>query len=109
MNGTLERVYPTLSSDPPLSTVAILGLLAGADEAKIADLETRRDDNAQRNLAATGAATLAAGVISEEMGLERGAARPRPRPLLDRPLGGPRATSPTPPPASPWASASPRT
>jgi translocation and assembly module TamB len=75
MNGTLERVYPTLSSDPPLSTVSILGLLAGADEAKLADLETRRDDNAQRNLAATGAATLAAGVISEEMGLERGAAR----------------------------------
>ena len=75
MNGTLERVYPTLSSDPPLSTVAILGLLAGADEAKIADLETHRDENAQRNLAATGAATLAAGVISEEMGLERGAAR----------------------------------
>jgi translocation and assembly module TamB len=75
MNGTLERVYPSLTSDPPLSTVAILGLLAGADEAKIADLETRRDDNAQRNLAATGAATLAAGVISEEMGLERGAAR----------------------------------
>lgn len=75
MNGTLERMYPTLSSDPPLSTVSILGLLAGADEAKLADLETRRDDNAQRNLAATGAATLAAGVISEEMGLERGAAR----------------------------------
>jgi translocation and assembly module TamB len=75
MNGTLDRVYPTLSSDPPLGTVAILGLLAGADESKIADLETRRDDNAQRNLAATGAATLAAGVISEEVGLERGAAR----------------------------------
>jgi autotransporter translocation and assembly factor TamB len=75
MNGTLERVYPTLSSDPPLSTVAILGLLAGADESKIAELETRRDDNVQRNLAAAGAATLAAGVISEEMGLERGAAR----------------------------------
>ena len=75
INGTLERVYPTLSSDPPLSTVAILGLLAGADESKIADLETRRDDNAQRNLAAAGAATLAAGVISEGMGLERGAAR----------------------------------
>jgi hypothetical protein len=75
INGTLDRVYPTLTSDPPLSTVAILGLLAGADESKIADLETRRDDNAQRNLAATGAATLAAGVLSEEMGLERGAAR----------------------------------
>ncbi|HVR70783.1 MAG TPA: translocation/assembly module TamB domain-containing protein [Vicinamibacteria bacterium] len=75
MNGTLDRVYPTLTSDPPLSTVAILGLLAGADEAKLADLETRRDDDAQRNLAATGAATLAAGVLSEEMGLERGAAR----------------------------------
>ena len=30
VNGTLERVYPTLSSDPPLSTVGILSLLAGA-------------------------------------------------------------------------------
>ena len=29
VNGTLERVYPTLTSDPPLRTVGILGLLAG--------------------------------------------------------------------------------
>jgi translocation and assembly module TamB len=72
MNGTLERVYPTLSSDPYLSQVAILSLLAGADESVVASLDSRRDD-AQARLAATGAYTLAAGRISEEVGLERGA------------------------------------
>ena len=30
LNGTLERVTPTLSSDPPLTAVQILALLAGA-------------------------------------------------------------------------------
>jgi translocation and assembly module TamB len=73
MNGTLERVFPTLSSDPPLSAVQILSLLAGADEADVASLMQVRTD--QANLAATGAATLAAGRISEEVGLERGAER----------------------------------
>jgi translocation and assembly module TamB len=74
VNGTLERVYPTLTSDPYLSQVAILSLLAGGDEATVASLDTRRDD-AQARLAVTGAATLAAGRISEEVGLERGAER----------------------------------
>jgi translocation and assembly module TamB len=74
MNGTLERVYPTLSSDPHLSQVAILSLLAGADESVVASLDSRRDD-AQARLAATGAYTLAAGRLSEEVGLERGAER----------------------------------
>lgn len=74
VNGTLERVYPTLASDPYLSQVAILGLLAGADEGTVASLDTRRDE-AHTRLAVTGAATLAAGRISEEMGLERGAQR----------------------------------
>ena len=32
VNGTLDRVTPTLSSDPPLSSVQILNLMAGADE-----------------------------------------------------------------------------
>ena len=32
VGGTLERVTPTLTSDPPLSSVQILALLAGGDE-----------------------------------------------------------------------------
>ena len=74
VNGTLDRVYPTLSSDPYLSQVAILSLLAGADESTVATMDTRRDD-LQARLAVTGAATLAAGKIAEEVGLERGAER----------------------------------
>ncbi len=76
MNGTLERVYPALSADPYLSTVQILGLLAGADEATVDSFSTAAArDLAQTRLAAAGAATLAAGRLSEEVGLERGAAR----------------------------------
>ena len=71
MNGTLERVYPTLVSDPPLSAVQILNLLAGADESAVANLAQSQVDQAR--LAATGAATLAAGRLSEQVGLERGA------------------------------------
>ena len=71
VNGTLERVYPTLTSDPPLSAVQILNLLAGADESTVASLTLSQTD--QTRLAAAGAATLAAGRISEGVGLERGA------------------------------------
>jgi len=73
VNGTLERVYPTLSSDPPLSTVGILGLLAGLDESQVEvaqQVQGRVD-----KMAGQGAATLAAGRLSEQMGLEKGAAR----------------------------------
>lgn len=73
MNGTLERIFPTLTSDPPLSAVQILNLLAGAEEGAVASLYQSQVD--QTRLAATGAATLAAGRISEEVGLERGAER----------------------------------
>ena len=105
MGGTLERVTPTLTSDPPLSALQILNLLAGADEATVAAMTSTRSNEAQ--LAASGAATLAAGRISEEVGLERGAEKlPRPRPLLHRPLAACGATARPPPPASPWASAS---
>ncbi|MCM2254388.1 MAG: translocation/assembly module TamB [Vicinamibacteria bacterium] len=72
-NGTLERVSPTLTSDPPLSAVQILSLLAGADERDVASLTQVQSEST--NLAATGAATLAAGRLSEEVGLERGAER----------------------------------
>ncbi len=73
VNGTLERVYPTLSSDPPLSAVQIVNLLAGADETAVASLSQSQTDQAR--LAYAGAATLAAGRLSEEMGLERQAER----------------------------------
>jgi translocation and assembly module TamB len=77
LTGTLERVHPTLTADPYLSSVAILSLLAGADEATVASLDATPSlrDSAQTRLAVTGAATLAAGRISEEVGLERGAER----------------------------------
>lgn len=73
VNGTLERATPTLTSDPPLSPVQILSLLVGEEESTVtgftqADLQSR-----QGPLAAAGAASLAAGRISEEVGLERGA------------------------------------
>jgi len=70
--GTLERVTPTLTSDQPLSTVAILSLLAGAEESEVERTSELRD---RSELAATGAATLAAGRLSEQFGLERRASR----------------------------------
>ena len=73
VGGTLERVTPTLTSDPPLSALQILNLLAGVDETTVAAMTSTRSNEAQ--LAASGAATLAAGRISEEVGLERGAER----------------------------------
>jgi translocation and assembly module TamB len=73
VNGTLERVYPTLTSDPPLDAVGILSLLAGADPNTVLGFDSASRSAAQTQLAATGAATLAAGRLSEEVGLERGA------------------------------------
>ena len=73
MNGTLDRVYPTLTSDPPLSSVQILNLMAGAEESQIAGLTEAKTDRAR--LAGQGAASLAAGRLAEGMGLERQAER----------------------------------
>jgi hypothetical protein len=73
LNGTLERVIPTLTSDPPLSPIQILNLLAGADESAVASLAQAQAEQAR--LAAAGAATLAASRLTEEVGLERGAER----------------------------------
>ncbi len=75
VSGTLERVTPTLTSDPPLSSLQILALLAGQDESEVANLTQAEARANQRNLAATGAATLAAGRLSESVGLEREAER----------------------------------
>jgi translocation and assembly module TamB len=73
LSGTLEHVSTTLTSDPPLAALQILNLLAGADESAVASLTQAQ--SAQWQLAATGAASLATGRLSEEVGLERGAER----------------------------------
>jgi hypothetical protein len=75
VNGSLDRVTPTLTSDPPLSPVQILSLLAGAEESTVTGLTQAQAQSSQGQLAVAGAATLAAGRISEEVGLERGAER----------------------------------
>ena len=76
VNGTLERVTPNLTSDPPLSSVQILPCSRARTRARWrTSTQARRPRRARRQLAATGAATLAAGRISEEVGLERGAER----------------------------------
>jgi hypothetical protein len=74
-SGTLERVTPTLTSDPPLSSLQILALLAGQDESEVANLTQTQARASQTQLAAAGAATLAAGRLSESVGLEREAER----------------------------------
>jgi translocation and assembly module TamB len=75
VTGTLERVTPTLTSDPPLSSLQILALLAGQDETEVANLTQTQARASQAQLAAAGAATLAAGRLSESVGLEREAER----------------------------------
>jgi translocation and assembly module TamB len=75
VSGTLERVTPTLTSDPPLSSLQILALLAGQDESEVASLTQAQAQERQGRLAAAGAATLAAGRLSESVGLEREAER----------------------------------
>jgi translocation and assembly module TamB len=75
VSGTLERVTPTLTSDPPLSSLQILALLAGQDESEVVNLTQAQARESQATLAAAGAATLAAGRLSESVGLEREAQR----------------------------------
>jgi hypothetical protein len=75
MNGTLDRVYPTLTSDPPLAEYQILAVLAGAPPEEQEIIDPTQRELAQRKLAAAGAATLFGGRISEELGLEKGASR----------------------------------
>jgi translocation and assembly module TamB len=75
VSGTLERVTPTLTSDPPLSSLQILALLAGQEESEVANLTQTEARQSQGQLAVAGAATLATGRISEQVGLEREAER----------------------------------
>jgi len=82
LNGTLDRVYPTLSSDPGgLSQVQILNLLAGGDEAAtVAGLGASSRSGEARTAASqylglAGGASLVTGRLSEQVGLGRGAER----------------------------------
>ena len=91
VSGTLERVTPTLTSDPPLSSLQILALLAGQDESEVANLTQTQARQSQAQLAAAGAATLAAGrLVGVRRPGARGGAAVRPQPLLDRPLAAAR-------------------
>lgn len=69
VNGTLDRVVPTLTSDPPLTTLEVLSLLAGSSEPHGSPADTGQ------RLAVTGAAALVAGAVTgaatERIGLEQ--------------------------------------
>jgi translocation and assembly module TamB len=72
-SGTLERIYPNLTSDPPLSAVQIVNLMAGADETAVSSLTQSQSDQAK--LAVAGAATLFTGALTEQVGIGRQAER----------------------------------
>jgi TamB, inner membrane protein subunit of TAM complex len=62
LTGTPERFFPELSSDPPLRTVDILRLLAGANEREIL-IGTEEEE-----LAGVGVASLLTERLSQEVG-----------------------------------------
>jgi autotransporter translocation and assembly factor TamB len=62
LTGTPERVHPELSSDPPLRTVDILRLLAGANERDIFI------GNEEEELAGVGVASLLTERLTQEVG-----------------------------------------
>jgi autotransporter translocation and assembly factor TamB len=65
LTGTPDRFYPELSSDPPLRTVDILRLLAGASDREM--LETLAG-NETEELAGVGVASLLTERLSQEVG-----------------------------------------
>ena len=66
LTGTADRIYPELTSDPPLRTVDILRLLAGATERDIL-IGTEEED-----LAGVGFASLLTERLNQELGLRLG-------------------------------------
>jgi translocation and assembly module TamB len=62
LNGTPERFFPELSSDPPLRTVDILRLLAGASERDILI------GSEEEEIAGVGVASLLAERLTQEVG-----------------------------------------
>ncbi len=65
LTGTPDRFYPELSSDPPLRTVDILRLLAGASDREIQDTLV---GNETEELAGVGVASLLTERLSQEVG-----------------------------------------
>jgi autotransporter translocation and assembly factor TamB len=65
LTGTPERFYPELSSDPPLRTVDILRLLAGASDRELLDTLV---GNETEELAGVGVASLLTERLSQEVG-----------------------------------------
>ncbi len=65
LTGTPDRFYPELSSDPPLRTVDILRLLAGASDREILDTLV---GNEAEELAGVGVASLLTERLSQEVG-----------------------------------------
>ncbi len=65
LTGTPDRFYPELSSDPPLRTVDILRLLAGASDREILDTLV---GNETEELAGVGVASLLTERLSQEVG-----------------------------------------
>ncbi len=66
--GTVDRMEPQLTSDPPLSRVELLSLLFGGDtaraEAHDAELRTLQREESQRNLATSRLQQAAVGVVA---------------------------------------------
>ena len=69
LTGTPDRFYPELSSDPPLRTVDILRLLAGASDREILDTLV---GNETEELAGVGVASLLTERLSQEVGKRAG-------------------------------------
>jgi hypothetical protein len=65
LTGTADRFYPELTSDPPLRTVDILRLLAGASDREILDTLV---GNETEELAGVGVASLLTERLSQEVG-----------------------------------------
>lgn len=76
LNGTLDRVTPTLTSDPPLDTLAVLSLLAGAPESVVTDSAfLSSTERVQQNLAVAGAAALVSRAAPLTRDVQQGAER----------------------------------
>ena len=65
LTGTVDRFHPELTSDPPLRTVDILRLLAGATEREIQDTLIGTEEE---ELAGVGVASLLTERLSQELG-----------------------------------------
>jgi autotransporter translocation and assembly factor TamB len=65
LTGTPDRFYPELTSDPPLRTVDILRLLAGASDRELLDTLV---GNETEELAGVGVASLLTERLSQEVG-----------------------------------------